>query len=235
VSEKKRWRALAEKASDSKVFVGPIAAGEVVVANNRSTINTLAVEMEGREALIVRGISDLLSGKARADRKGSQEIAAKNAAAFTLCVLGQFVSPAKPASLPASQTDKHRARDLATLARVLPQLPTTVFDDFFNQAQIEILQHNALYFCDGFRAEVNAGHFHFFDPELKKTASWPLPTDLGKCSPWMTISHLCRAERRPDFLRHMRAEDIGAGKQPLRSSVKLSSSPRAPTEASLIT
>jgi nucleoside phosphorylase len=92
-SKKKGWRALSEKASDSKVFVGPIAAGEVVVVNNLSAIaefianhysDTLAVEMEGRgfleaarahhlEALIVRGISDLLSGKSLARSRSGQD------------------------------------------------------------------------------------------------------------------------------------------------------------------
>jgi nucleoside phosphorylase len=85
------------------VYVDPIAAGEVVVAANAGRIATqlrlyygdaLAVEMEGRgfleaahiqsgcRAVIVRGISDLLSDKAETDKLGWQLRAADAAAAF---------------------------------------------------------------------------------------------------------------------------------------------------------
>jgi nucleoside phosphorylase len=91
-----------------RVFVGPIAAGEKVVASKRSATATvisehygdaLAVEMEGRGFLegvrishpvrgcVVRGISDLLSGKADADEAGSQRIAADAASAVAFEML----------------------------------------------------------------------------------------------------------------------------------------------------
>jgi nucleoside phosphorylase len=86
----------------SRAFVGPIAAGEKVVKSRSSEVykflranygDVLAVEMEGGgflraaranlvDALVVRGISDLVTGKAKADAGGSQEIAALHAAAF---------------------------------------------------------------------------------------------------------------------------------------------------------
>ena len=94
-----------------KVFVAPIAAGEKVVASRESSVlqflklnygDAIAVEMEGRgilqaayanqqvSALIVRGISDLIDGKSKADAGGSQEIAACHASAFAFEVLAKF-------------------------------------------------------------------------------------------------------------------------------------------------
>lgn len=103
-----------------KAFVGPIAAGEKVVASTTSEMwnlikrsygNALAVEMEGHgflaalhtnqhvDALIVRGISDLIDGKQEADAANYQELAARHASAFAFEVLDRlgedraFLSP----------------------------------------------------------------------------------------------------------------------------------------------
>ncbi len=90
-------------------FVKPIAAGSQVIADRRSAAarrldqycaDALAVDMEGHgflhgaylnrgvDALVVRGISDLLSGKDEDNDARWQPVAARNAAAFAFEVLG---------------------------------------------------------------------------------------------------------------------------------------------------
>lgn len=94
-----------------KVVVNAIAAGEQVVADTRSATycfirsnygDAVAVEMEGFgflhtahinqqvDALVVRGISDMINSKSEADASGSQEIAAAHASAFAFEVLANL-------------------------------------------------------------------------------------------------------------------------------------------------
>lgn len=94
-----------------KALVGPIAAGEEVLASTDSQLwnlikqsygDALAVEMEGHgflaalhtnqhvESLVVRGISDLIDGKLEADAANSQELAAQHASAFAFEVLAEL-------------------------------------------------------------------------------------------------------------------------------------------------
>jgi nucleoside phosphorylase len=94
-----------------KAIVEPIAAGEQVVASTRSATylfireaysRAVAVEMEGAgflraaygnqqvEALVVRGISDMLGDKEQADQDGWQPVAAGNAAAFAIEILANL-------------------------------------------------------------------------------------------------------------------------------------------------
>jgi nucleoside phosphorylase len=96
-----------------QAFVAPIAAGEKIITSTRSATwrflrhhyeDALAVEMEsfgflqavhgnpGLEALIIRGISDLIDDKHEADAHGSQEQAAQHASAFAFEVLAKVMS-----------------------------------------------------------------------------------------------------------------------------------------------
>jgi len=100
-----------------RVLLGPIAAGEVVVASRASKISefiqenygdSLAVEMEGRglleaaaindrvDALVIRGISDLLDRKSESDALGSQELAAAHASAFAFELLASMDAATLP-------------------------------------------------------------------------------------------------------------------------------------------
>jgi hypothetical protein len=97
--------------------VGPIAAGEAVIADNAGRIAThlkqlygdaLAVEMEGCgfleaahvdsgcRAVVVRGISDRLTGKVTSDRRGWQQRAADSAATFFFEMLALEAGSAQP-------------------------------------------------------------------------------------------------------------------------------------------
>jgi nucleoside phosphorylase len=92
------------------VFVGAIAAGAKVIKSARGTVATLlrenygdalAVEMEGEgfmraaytnqvDSMVIRGISDLLDGKAESDKSGSQEVASDHASAFAFELLARL-------------------------------------------------------------------------------------------------------------------------------------------------
>jgi|SRR5579862_346945 len=112
-AKREDWLVRTSKSPTStfRVFVGPIAAGEKVISSRESAVfsfinenfgDALAVEMEGVgfldaahanqqvHALVIRGISDLIDNKERADAQGSQELAASNAAAFALEVLAKY-------------------------------------------------------------------------------------------------------------------------------------------------
>jgi nucleoside phosphorylase len=141
-----------------RVHVAPIAAGEKVVTSKRSHTgkflrisysDAVAVEMEGRgflqaaqanqpiNALIVRGISDLITDKSKTDRSGYQLLAAKAASAFAFEVIssldgqgnreiGQFVLVL---SATIDEIDKERAEAIvAHLRKISKDALLTLID-----------------------------------------------------------------------------------------------------------
>jgi nucleoside phosphorylase len=120
VAREDGWRARIYGCPSSgipKVFIGPIAAGEKVIKSSLGIVatllresygDTLAVEMEGEgfmraaytnkvDAMVIRGVSDLLDGKAAADASGSQEVASDHAAAFAFELLAGLAGQTRSA------------------------------------------------------------------------------------------------------------------------------------------
>lgn len=122
-----------------RTFVRPIASGEKVLASQRATLSTflrhnfsdaVAIDMEAIgflnalhashrvRGLIVRGISDLIDGKSRADARGSQPLAASHASAFTFEILAKLVS-AVPDRSEVPETSVHESMTTPSSGDVL--------------------------------------------------------------------------------------------------------------------
>jgi nucleoside phosphorylase len=128
-----------------RAFVGPIAAGEKVLASRTSGIVTLlksnysdalAVEMEGYgamraafahagvQALVIRGISDSIAGKSESDRRGWQEKAAAHAAAFAAEVICGMAKAQPSQTSDVFEPDGEHRLDPAHLSARMPRKET---------------------------------------------------------------------------------------------------------------
>ncbi|MBF9223778.1 phosphorylase family protein [Hymenobacter ruricola] len=141
-SQSTEWRTIAARLPTAafpnpvQVYTGTIASGEKVDASVESELHqflrvhcghALAIEMEGygflkaarqhpaTQALLLRGISDLVEDKQGADRRGSQPYACANAAAFVIAFVQQLYAVSAPPRLPTAD----EARRLAELASEL--------------------------------------------------------------------------------------------------------------------
>lgn len=134
-----------------RAHVKPLAAGARVVGHERSEVglrlatvagDTVAVDMEGfgflagayvnqhLDALVIRGISDLLGDKGEAHDEHWQPVASRHAAAFAFELIGRLPgAQTAPGALrttshaPAPRARKLSIRELGGLAELLLEVP----------------------------------------------------------------------------------------------------------------
>lgn len=137
---------------EPRVYVAPIASGDQVVASTDSALyhflrtsysDALAVEMEGYgflravhahphiDALIIRGISDLIEGKSGADAQKFQEVAARHASAFAFEILVKldaemFPLPIQGPTISTSLQERHESepKEQKTILREKIETPS---------------------------------------------------------------------------------------------------------------
>ncbi|MBL7781576.1 MAG: 5'-methylthioadenosine/S-adenosylhomocysteine nucleosidase [Saprospiraceae bacterium] len=145
-----------DQAPDASIFLGPIAAGDKVVAStNNPTFqrikqhfnDTLGLEMEVAgfatalqkyrhiHSLAIRGISDLCEGKSETDKENWQPVAADRAAAVAFELLYQldtstFISPPMDA--------KTLAKEIYALLFPMPESFKEIGSDFANAANNDV-------------------------------------------------------------------------------------------------
>jgi nucleoside phosphorylase/tetratricopeptide (TPR) repeat protein len=138
-----------------KAVIKPVAAGSRVIADQNTATarylaqhcgDAVAVEMEGYgflhgayvndsvQALVVRGISDLLSGKTEATDEHWQPVASAHAAAFAFELLAHYTPPPAPTTVPrqlraAPPEFVGRADQLTALDRALTRPDSPALGD----------------------------------------------------------------------------------------------------------
>ncbi|MGW7615892.1 phosphorylase family protein [Streptomyces antimycoticus] len=130
-----------------RAHVKPLAAGGRVVAHHRSDAglrlaagagDALAVDMEGfgflagayvnqqLDALVIRGISDLLGDKGEAHDERWQPVASRHAAAFAFELIGRIpVAADAPAAQPLAAETRSLVTDTRALGTDMPSLATS--------------------------------------------------------------------------------------------------------------
>lgn len=142
--------------STPNVFVAPIAAGEKVLKSTQSSLakflqtnygDAVAIEMESHgilqathanaqvEALIIRGISDLIDNKTKVDAQGWQDSAARSASAFAFEILAKLATPAsaqnqQPQMQPTNSQSTVKTADSPTNERI-----AGAFEIFYSYAE----------------------------------------------------------------------------------------------------
>ena len=127
-----------------RALVKPIAAGGRVVGHERSDVglrlaavagDAIAVDMEGfgflagayvnqqLDALVIRGISDLLGDKGEAHDERWQPVASRHAAAFAFELIGRLPGAEAAPGAPARRRRKLGVRELGGLADLLLEVP----------------------------------------------------------------------------------------------------------------
>lgn len=157
LSRKPDWKQRThDQAPDARIFMGPIAAGDKVVAGTSNPTfqrikehfnDTLGLEMEAIgfatalqkyrhiHGLAIRGISDLCEGKSETDKQNWQPVAAERAAAVAFELLyeldpSNFISPPMDA--------KTLAKDVYSLLFASADSMKGIQNDFANAASKEV-------------------------------------------------------------------------------------------------
>jgi nucleoside phosphorylase len=157
LSRREDWKKRTmDGALEAQVYLGPIAAGDKVVASvHNSTYrsiklhfnDTLGLEMEAYgfatalqgnptvHGLVIRGISDLCEGKAEADKQNWQSVAADRAAGFGFELLEEidFSSIIIPV-----MDAKTLAKEIYGLLFPMPESVKEIGNDFANAVNNEI-------------------------------------------------------------------------------------------------